>query len=111
MQTTTPGTVNRTISEAEIQQMYAQYVAPNFVGIGHACIKSAVCLYTMTPNGDFIIDHHPDSSDVVLASACSGHGFKHSAAVGQILAQLALSGQTDFDIQPLRLQRFSHFLP
>lgn len=107
---TIPDNVIRTVSEAETQQMYAQYVAPNFVGISSRCIKSTVCLYTMTPNGDFVIDQHPDYANVLLASACSGHGFKHSAAVGQILAELALNEQTSFDIQPFQLQRFSHFI-
>ncbi|CAN5354488.1 N-methyl-L-tryptophan oxidase [soil metagenome] len=106
-ETTTPKDVVRTVSQAEIERMYEQYVAPNFVGVGPECIKSTVCLYTMTPNGDFIIDQHPDYTNVLLASACSGHGFKHSAAVGQILAELALQGKTDFDIQAFRLQSFS----
>ena len=101
-----PNDVNRTVSEAETQAMYDQFIAPNFVGIGPECVKSVVCLYTMTPNGDFIIDHHPTYPDVFLASACSGHGFKHSAAVGQILAELALDGQTEFSIEPFRLSNF-----
>ena len=105
---TSPHDVERTVSSAETQAMYDQYVAPNFVGIGPGCIKSAVCLYTMTPNGDFIIDRHPTHPDVWLASACSGHGFKHSAAVGQILAELALHGQTGFAIDPFSLSRFAH---
>ncbi|WP_461078541.1 N-methyl-L-tryptophan oxidase [Spirosoma flavus] len=104
---TSPDEINRTVSDSEKQSMYEQYVAPNFVDIGPKCIKSVVCLYTMTPNGDFIIDHHPNHSDVLLASACSGHGFKHSAAVGQILSDLALQGRTEFDIKPFQLTNFS----
>lgn len=106
-QSTSPQTVNRLVSEAETQAMYEQHVAPNFVGIGPMCVKSVVCLYTMTPNGDFIIDQHPTYPNVLLASACSGHGFKHSAAVGQILAELALVGQTGFNIQPFQLVHFA----
>ncbi|WP_080056390.1 N-methyl-L-tryptophan oxidase [Spirosoma aerolatum] len=104
---TTPDTVSRYISQAETQRMYEQFVAPNLNNIGPQCIKSVVCLYTMTPNGDFIIDQHPDYAHVLLASACSGHGFKHSAAVGQILAELALVGTTKFDISPFRFSTFS----
>ncbi|QDK80898.1 N-methyl-L-tryptophan oxidase [Spirosoma sp. KCTC 42546] len=105
-QPTSPQSVNREVSEAETHAMYERFVAPNFVGIGPGCVKSAVCLYTMTPNGDFIIDQHPANPHVLLASACSGHGFKHSAAVGQILAELALQEQTMFDIQAFRLASF-----
>jgi sarcosine oxidase len=104
---TTPDAVNRVVSDAETSYMYDQYIAPNFTGIGPKCIKSAVCLYTMTPNGDFVIDNHPNYQKVLVASACSGHGFKHSAAVGQILAELALQNQTDFDIRPFRLDHFA----
>lgn len=106
-QPTTANAVNRVISAAETQQMYDRYVVPNFNGIGPKCIRSAVCMYTMTPNGDFVIDRHPDHQRVLLASACSGHGFKHSAAVGQMLAELALLNRTDFDIQPFSLAHFN----
>ncbi|GAB2536080.1 N-methyl-L-tryptophan oxidase [Spirosoma aerophilum] len=105
-QSTTPQTVDRTVSEAETRRMYEQHIAPNFVGVGSQAVKSVVCLDTMTPNGDFIIDAHPDNPNVLLASACSGHGFKHSAAVGQILSELALQDQTDFDISHFRLSQF-----
>lgn len=107
-QATSPQRVDRTVSEAETRRMYEQHIAPNIVGIGPTCVKSVVCLYTMTPNGDFIIDQHPDHPDVLLASACSGHGFKHSAAVGQILAELALQNRTDFSIQPFQLRHFDN---
>ncbi|SOD90606.1 N-methyl-L-tryptophan oxidase [Spirosoma fluviale] len=109
-QATNPQVVNRTVSETETRRMYEQHIAPNFVDIGPGCVKSVVCLYTMTPNGDFIIDQHPDHPDVLLASACSGHGFKHSAAVGQILAELALQNRTEFSIQPFQLRRFGDSL-
>lgn len=103
---TSPQRVDRLVSQVETQIMYEQYIAPNFAGIGPTCVKSVVCLYTMTPNGDFVIDQHPDYSNVLLASACSGHGFKHSAAVGQILAELALTERTRFDTEAFQLARF-----
>jgi sarcosine oxidase len=107
---TSPPAVNRTVSNAETQLMYDQFVAPTLPGISSACVKSAVCLYTMTPNGNFIIDQHPAYPDVLLASACSGHGFKHSAAVGQILAELTLTGWTGFTTKPFQLTSFYPFV-
>jgi sarcosine oxidase len=53
-----------------------------------------------------MIDWHPDSNRVLLVSACSGHGFKHSAAIGETLAQLALTGQSALDISPFSTARF-----
>jgi sarcosine oxidase len=55
-------------------------------------------LYTATPDFHFVIDRHPERAGVIVASACSGHGFKHSAAVGEAVAQLALDGRSILDI-------------
>jgi monomeric sarcosine oxidase len=51
-------------------------------------VKSAVCLYTRTPDGHFIIDRHPDHANVVFAAGFSGHGFKFATAVGEHLIDL-----------------------
>jgi glycine/D-amino acid oxidase-like deaminating enzyme len=51
-------------------------------------IRSATCLYTNTPDQHFLIDAHPEHANVVIASACSGHGFKFAPAVGEIVAKM-----------------------
>ena len=66
---------------------------------------SAVCLYTNTPDGDFILDAHPADTRVLLASPCSGHGFKFAPAIGEIMADLAESRTPRFDLTPFRLSR------
>jgi glycine/D-amino acid oxidase-like deaminating enzyme len=66
-----------------------------------------VCLYTETPDKDFIIGLHPDCQNVVIAGGFSGHGFKFGGLVGKILSELALTGETYFDISHFRLDRFS----
>ena len=68
-------------------------------------VRAAVCKYTVTPDYHFIIDHHPDSARVWFASACSGHGFKHSAAIGEALAMQTSDGRCDYDLQPFNLAR------
>lgn len=70
------------------------------------CVRAVACKYTVTRDFGFIIDHHPASDRVLLASPCSGHGFKHSAAVGEALAELAIEGRTQYEIAPFRLARF-----
>jgi sarcosine oxidase len=70
-------------------------------------IKSARCLYTVTPDHQFIIDRHPEHSNVLLASPCSGHGFKHSAAIGESLAQWATDGRPAIDLSAFALRRFA----
>ncbi len=65
------------------------------------------CLFTNTPDEHFIIDRHPDHPNVVLASPCSGHGYKFCPVIGEILADLATTGDTGHDISLFRLDRFS----
>lgn len=57
-------------------------------------IDPHVCLYTVTPDEDFVIDLHPADPRIAVASPCSGHGFKFASVVGKILAELVLSGRT-----------------
>lgn len=64
------------------------------------------CIYTVTPDEDFIIDHLPGHPQVVLASACSGHGFKFASAIGETLADLAMTGRSRFDLSAFSLSRF-----
>ncbi|WP_431267161.1 N-methyl-L-tryptophan oxidase [Dankookia sp. P2] len=64
------------------------------------------CIFTNTPDEHFILDHHPAHPQVVLASPCSGHGYKFCSVVGEVLADLATGdGATRHDIGFLRLGR------
>jgi sarcosine oxidase len=63
------------------------------------------CLFTNTPDEHYILDLHPDLPQVVLGAGFSGHGFKFSPVVGEILADLALDGVTRHDIGLLGLGR------
>ena len=65
------------------------------------------CVYTMTPDHDFIVDRLPGAPNVIVASPCSGHGFKFAPVMGEILADLATEGGTGHDISRFRLSRFS----
>lgn len=67
---------------------------------------ASVCLYTNTPDRHFIIDAHPTDSRVLIASACSGHGFKFASAIGGVLAELAEDQVSSFDLSPFSVQRF-----
>ena len=87
----------RSVGPDEIREMYETYVGPYFPGLSSTCIRHKVCLYTQVDRARFIIDRHPDADRVIIASPCSGHGFKHSAGVGELLAQMAL-GEDHQDI-------------
>ena len=60
----------------------------------------------MTPDGDFLIDRLPTAPQVIVASPCSGHGFKFAPVIGEILADLATHGATRHDIARFSLSRF-----
>jgi len=65
------------------------------------------CIYTRTPDEDFIVDLHPRYPQIVIASACSGHGFKFASVIGEALADLATLGVAALDISRFRLSRFT----
>jgi sarcosine oxidase len=70
-------------------------------------LAARTCLYTMAPDGDFILDRMPGCPQIIVASPCSGHGFKFAPVIGEILADLAVAGRTDHDISRFSLARFS----
>lgn len=105
--TTDPNSVDRHVSSREIEEMYETNVAGRLPGLEGKCVKAAVCLYTKTPDSRFLIDIHPDYPNIIIASPCSGHGFKHSAAIGESLAQLAVTGASTIDLNPFNFSRFS----
>jgi sarcosine oxidase len=104
--TTSPEDVDRSVSMAEIAHMHHNYVAPYLKGVRSECVKAKACLYTVTPDAGFILDTLPSSERVVIASCCSGHGFKHSAAIGEALADKVENRAGMLDLSPFRLGRF-----
>ena len=105
---TSPERVDREVSGEEMRAMYRDFVAPYLPRVGARCIKAVSCLYTATPDFHFVIDRHPRMPDVFIASPCSGHGFKHSAAVGEALAERVLDGRSAVDLAAFGLGRFSN---
>jgi sarcosine oxidase len=72
---------------AEGAQMYERYIAPHLPWLGSEPRRTVSCLYTSTQGSRFVIDRHPEHDTVMIVSACSGHGFKHSPAIGEAVAQ------------------------
>ena len=104
---THPDAISREVSAEERDDMYHRLTRPRLKGVRDNQIYADVCMYTVTADEHFVIDHHPASARIVIASPCSGHGFKHSAAVGEALVQLALDGGTAFDISAFNLARLA----
>ena len=103
---THPETVDRTVSRAEIKAFHERHIAPKLPGVSDRCVSAGVCLYTNTPDDHFLIDTALDSDRILLMSPCSGHGFKHSAALGEAVAQQISGGQSELDLTPFGRARF-----
>ena len=95
----------RDVPAAEAIAMHEDFVAPFLPGLPPNCVRAAACLYTVTADFDFVIDRHPLSERVIVASCCSGHGFKHSPALGEVLSELTLTGRAPIDVTPFNLAR------
>ena len=67
-------------------------------------IYTKTCLYTLTPDRDFVIDAVPGHPEATIAIG-GGHGFKFASLVGQILSELAIDGRTEHDLSPFRIDR------
>ena len=106
--TVDPDAVTRTVTEAEVTAMYSEYIATRFPDLSGKCLRAVTCLYTVTTDAKFIIDQFGGCENVVFASPCSGHGFKHSAAIGEALASWALRQPSRVDLSAFRLDRFAN---
>jgi sarcosine oxidase len=104
--TTNPDNLDRDVLPEESRAMFDRCINGR-LPLRSSVVKQARCLYTVTPDHGFIIDRHPEHQNILLASPCSGHGFKHSAAIGESLAQLAIDGGSDIDVSPFALSRFN----
>jgi sarcosine oxidase len=105
-ETIEPNDVRPTPTADDARAMHTRHVRGRLEGVSNRVVRATTCLYTVTPDSGFLIDRHPDSERVLVASPCSGHGFKHSAAVGEALAELALGGTSRLDLAPFSLRRF-----
>lgn len=103
---TPPDGVAREVSAADIEAVrdVAGRWMPEVAG---EPLRSVVCMYTNTPDEDFLIDAHPDHEQVLAVSLCSGHGFKFAAAIGEAVAQRLLDGSPTIDLSPFRRDRAS----
>lgn len=103
---TTPATVNREVNEQDIASM-REILARHLPQANGSFLRGTVCLYTNTLDGHFILDRHPRDPRVILASPCSGHGFKFASAIGEILADLASDLPPRLKTDLFSLRRFA----
>lgn len=104
--TTTPEAVDRQVSAGEQARMFEAHVAGRLRSVTPEAVHAAACLYTVSTDSGFIVDAHPTQPNVTVVSACSGHGFKHSAGLGEALAQQIVGQAGGVDLSSFSLDRF-----
>ncbi len=101
--TTEPDGRQHPPTPAETAAMYRHCVQARLPWLGPEPVRTLSCLYTCTRGSRFVIDRHPVHDAVMIVAACSGHGFKHSPAIGEAVAQWVTGSRTDVDLNPFRL--------
>jgi sarcosine oxidase len=101
----TPHTIQRQVTPDEIEAL--QTVLNRYMRGGATSFKASLtCMYTNTPDRNFILDRHPTQPNVVYGCGFSGHGFKFSAVIGEVLAELSSEGKTHHSVGFLAAGRF-----
>jgi sarcosine oxidase len=99
-----PDVEDRTVGE-EYRSIVRGFLRGHIPLLADASIDfTETCLYTVAPDEQFQVDFLPGRSDVIVASPCSGHGFKFSCLIGRVLADLAVAGTTNLAIEPWRIR-------
>jgi sarcosine oxidase len=98
---TDPDLIRREVRSEEVEAM-RQIIRPFLPDLTGPLREAVVCMYTNTPDSHFLVDQHPAFPPVLIASPCSGHGFKFSSAIGEILCELVEHRQSRFDLSLFR---------
>lgn len=85
--------------------MYEKFVEPYISGLTGKCLDAVTCMYTSRANARFLIGKHPEYRNIFIVSPCSGHGFKHSAAVGEAVAQDLSGEKSELDLSGFSFYR------
>jgi sarcosine oxidase len=92
---------------ADDEEVLREVVRAMFPEADGPTLRLAVCLFTNTPDEHFVIDTLPDHPEIVVASPCSGHGFKFASVVGEVLADLVMTGSSRLDLSLFAYARFT----
>ena len=101
-----PTDIRREIDPDEILEARS-ILERHLPAVNGALLSATTCMYTNTPDGHFVLDRHPRHPNVIVASPCSGHGFKFASVIGEVLADLVCDGRTEHPIEMFRLGRFT----
>lgn len=98
--------MRREVTAAESAVMYETHVKGRLAGVSPRVAKAASCVYSTTPDRGFVLDRLPEAPGTFVVSACSGHGFKHSAGIGLAVAGAIAGRPAEFDLSAFSIARF-----
>ena len=101
-----PDSVDREVHPHEVEE-FKTFLDQTFPKVFGSVRRTSVCLYTNSPDGHFLIDRHPDHTNVLVASGFSGHGFKFAPVIGEVLADWCVDGVTTLPVAFLNASRFA----
>lgn len=101
-----PEAIDRGVNAAEEAAIH-EFVAAHLPRVPCHTTRHATCFYTMSPDEHFIVDRLPSDPRIAFVAGLSGHGFKFTPLLGEVLADLALEGATATPIEFLSLRRFT----
>ncbi|XP_053313029.1 peroxisomal sarcosine oxidase [Spea bombifrons] len=89
-------------------QILRSFISNYLPGLHPEPVVVEQCMYTSTPDTNFILDHHPLHKNIVIGAGFSGHGFKLSPVVGKILSELCIGTKSTYDLKPFQIARFQN---
>lgn len=101
-----PSRVDEVDAEEERRRIL-EFATQTLRGVGKEPVQSANCMYSMSSDGHFLVDRHPDHANVFIAAGFSGHGFKFAPVIGEALSELVLHDRTALPIGFLGFDRLS----
>jgi sarcosine oxidase len=101
----TPETLRTRVDDRD-EAVVRKFLKDHIPGLDGRVRSSIACIYTNTPDYDFIVDFHPLHKNVLIVSACSGHGFKFTSSIGEAASELVTRGSAHLDLSRFSLQRF-----
>jgi monomeric sarcosine oxidase len=102
-----PAALDRSIDRVDLARV-ERFVSTCLPGVTTRLNDHAPCMYTLSPDENFIVDRHPGQPQVSFTAGLSGHGFKFAPVLGEAMADLAIDGRTSLPIEFLGLRRFVH---
>ncbi|XP_061194488.1 peroxisomal sarcosine oxidase-like [Saccostrea echinata] len=94
------------VNTNDVTEAVRKYVSEHLPGLETVPSVTETCIYTMTPDRQFILDNHPEWKNIIIGAGFSGHGYKLAPIVGKVLTELVLNKEPSYDLSRCRIRRF-----